>query len=149
MDRKFCTRHDLSVLMWRHSGHVGVQNSSEKNLLGTCFYYYATLERHFAIVLYTNMAVSSHEWKPRIIGALIPQNDEKNSFVRIVYEKWIIIMNQIFCITRIQPTRAEIIWRLTFESIYLFVLFIYLFILFLGDQILNCFLWSSSYRQYY
>ena len=52
--------------MWRHSGHVGVQNNSEKNLLGIWFYYYANFERHFAIVLYTNMAVSSREWKPSI-----------------------------------------------------------------------------------
>ena len=30
------------------------------------FYYYTELERHFPIVFYTNMAVSSREWKPRI-----------------------------------------------------------------------------------
>ena len=30
------------------------------------FYYYAKLERNFAIVVYTKMAVSSSEWKPRI-----------------------------------------------------------------------------------
>ena len=29
-------------------------------------YYYAKLERHFAIVLYTNMAASSRECNPRI-----------------------------------------------------------------------------------
>ena len=54
------------VFKWRHGGHVGVQNNNEKNILGIRFYYYAKLERHFAIVLYTNMAVLSHEWKPRI-----------------------------------------------------------------------------------
>ena len=30
------------------------------------FYCYAKLERHFAIVLYTNMAVLSRQWKPGI-----------------------------------------------------------------------------------
>ena len=39
---------------------------AKKCLLGIWFYYYAKLERHFAIVLYTNLAVSSREWKPRI-----------------------------------------------------------------------------------
>ena len=29
-------------------------------------HYYAKLERHFVIVLYTNMAVSPPDWKPRI-----------------------------------------------------------------------------------
>ena len=52
--------------MWRHGGHVGVQNNSGKSLLGIWFYYYEKLERHYAIVLHTNMAVSSREWKPRI-----------------------------------------------------------------------------------
>ena len=42
------------------------KNNSEKSLLGIWFYYYAKLERHFAIVLCTNMAVSSREGKPRI-----------------------------------------------------------------------------------
>ena len=54
----------FSVFMWCHSGHVNVQNNSGDRLLGTWFYYYAKLEQHFAIVLYTNMAISSHEWKP-------------------------------------------------------------------------------------
>ena len=54
------------VFKWRHGGHVGVQDNSAKTLLGIWFYYYAKLERHFAIVLYTNMALSSREWKPRI-----------------------------------------------------------------------------------
>ena len=44
------------VFTWRHGGHVGVQNNNEKNLLGIRFYYYEKLERHYAIVLYTNMA---------------------------------------------------------------------------------------------
>ena len=56
----------FSVFTWRHGGHVGVPNNSEKSLLGVWSYYYPKLERHFAIVLYTNMAVSSREWKPRI-----------------------------------------------------------------------------------
>ena len=41
--------------MWRHGGHISEQNNSEKSLLGIWFYYYAEPERHFAIVLYTNM----------------------------------------------------------------------------------------------
>ena len=40
------------VFMCRHGGHVGVQN---------ILYYYAKLERRLAIVLCTNMAVSSRE----------------------------------------------------------------------------------------
>ena len=56
----------FSVFVWRHGGHVGVQNNSEKSLLGLWFYYYAKLKRNFAIVLYTNMATSSRDWKPRI-----------------------------------------------------------------------------------
>ena len=38
----------------------------KKSLLGIWVYYYAKLEWHFAIVWYTNMAVSSREWKRRI-----------------------------------------------------------------------------------
>mgnify|MGYP006896103151 CR=1 FL=1 len=68
------------VFTWRHSSHVGVQNNSEKSLLGIWFYYYAKLERHFAIVLYTNMAVSSSEWKPRIASGRTKGAHEK-SFV--------------------------------------------------------------------
>ena len=56
---------EFSVFTCRHGGHVRVQNNSEKSLLELLFYYYAKLERHFAIVLYNNMAVSSSEWKPR------------------------------------------------------------------------------------
>ena len=48
----------FSVFMWRHGRHVGVQNNSEKSLLGLWFYHYAKLEQHFAIVLNTNTAVS-------------------------------------------------------------------------------------------
>ena len=58
------------VFTQRHGGHVGVHNNSEKILLGIWFYYYATLERHFAFVLYTNMAVLSREWKPRIFDSV-------------------------------------------------------------------------------
>ena len=47
------------VCTWRHGGHVGVQNNGEKSLLGIWPYYYAKLERHFAIVLYTNMSAQS------------------------------------------------------------------------------------------
>ena len=56
----------FSVLTWRHASHVGVQKNSEKSHLGVWLYYYGKLERHFAIVLHTNIAVSSREWKPRI-----------------------------------------------------------------------------------
>ena len=45
-----------------------MQNKGDKSLLGIRFYYYAKLERHFAIVLYTNIAVSSRERKPRILS---------------------------------------------------------------------------------
>ena len=44
----------------------GAQNNSEKSRLGIWFCYYAKLERHFANVFLTNMAVSSCEWKPWI-----------------------------------------------------------------------------------
>jgi len=57
----------FSVFTWRHGSHVRVQDSSGKSR----FYYCAKLERHFAIVLYTNMAVSSREWKPRLWPLLI------------------------------------------------------------------------------
>ena len=59
----------FSVFTWCHCGHVGEQNNSEKSLLGIWFYYYAKLEWHFAIVLYTNMAVLLREWKQRICMA--------------------------------------------------------------------------------
>ena len=45
------------VCIWRHGGHVGVQNNGERSLLGIWFYYYTKLERHF---------VSSRECNPRI-----------------------------------------------------------------------------------
>ena len=41
-----------------------VYRTIAKKVLGIWFYYYAKLERHFGIVLCTNMAVSSREWKP-------------------------------------------------------------------------------------
>ena len=58
----------FSVFTWRHGSHVGVHNNSEKNLSWIWFYYYAKRERHFAIMLYTNMAVSSREWKQAHVG---------------------------------------------------------------------------------
>ena len=59
---------ELGVCMWRHGGHVGVQNNAAKCLLGIWFYYYGKLVGPFSVVLYTNMAVSSRGWKPRIGG---------------------------------------------------------------------------------
>ena len=56
----------FSVFTWRHGGHVGVQNNSDKSVLGIWFYYHAKLEQHLPIVLYTNMAGSPRDWKPRI-----------------------------------------------------------------------------------
>ena len=56
--------------------HVGVQNNSKK-VLGIRFYYYAKLERHFAIVLYTNMA---REWKPRITSGAYKWEGYKRQF---------------------------------------------------------------------
>ena len=49
----------FSVLTRRQGGHVDVQNNNVKGFSGISFYYYAKLERHFAVVLYTNMAASS------------------------------------------------------------------------------------------
>jgi len=43
----------FSVFTWRHGGRVGVQNNSEKSLLGIWFCYCEKLEQHFAIVFYT------------------------------------------------------------------------------------------------
>ena len=57
----------FSVVRWRHGGPVGVLKNNEKSLLEIWFYYYAKRERHFAIVLYTNIAVASRQWKPRIL----------------------------------------------------------------------------------
>ena len=75
------------VFMWRHCGHIGVQNNSEKRLLGLWLYYCAKLERRFVIVLYTNMAVSSREWKSRNASAIkraenifAALNSEKNGW---------------------------------------------------------------------
>ena len=76
----------FSVFMWPHRGHIGVQNNSEKSLLGIWFYYYAKLERHFAIVLYTNKAVSSREWKPRIGTKYDYQTDTKSTCVACGYD---------------------------------------------------------------
>ena len=56
----------LVVWIWRHVGHVGVQNNEIKCLLGIWLYYYTKLVGSFYIVLYTNMAVSSLGCKPRI-----------------------------------------------------------------------------------
>ena len=54
------------VCTWRHGGHIGVQNNGDRSLLGIWFYYYAKRERHFAIVLCTNMSASSRECNPTI-----------------------------------------------------------------------------------
>ena len=51
-----------SVFTWGNGGHVCIKKSREK-VLGIWLYYYAKLVRHFAIVLYTNMAVLSRKWK--------------------------------------------------------------------------------------
>ena len=48
--------------MRSHGGHAAVHINGEKILLGILFYYYAKLERHFAIVLYTNIAVLSRDF---------------------------------------------------------------------------------------
>ena len=52
---------DCRFSSWSHGSHVGVHNNREKILLGILFYYYLKLKRNFAIVLYTNIAVLSHE----------------------------------------------------------------------------------------
>ena len=51
--------HDVTAAML-------VYRTVAKKVFWGWFYYYAKLERHFAIDLYTNMAVSSRQWKPRI-----------------------------------------------------------------------------------
>ena len=70
--------------MWRHGGHVDVQNNSEKSLLGLSFFYYAKWERQFAIVLYTDKAVSPREWKSRIGTKYDYQTDTKSTCVACV-----------------------------------------------------------------
>ena len=50
-----------------HGGHVGVHNNREKVLFGILFYYYAKFERHFAIVVYTNIAVLSREFNLQML----------------------------------------------------------------------------------
>ena len=52
--------------VWSHGGHVGVHNNRERILLAILFYYYAKFERHFAIVLYTNIAVLSREFNLQV-----------------------------------------------------------------------------------
>ena len=47
------------VFIWRHGGHVSVQNIAVKCLSGIWLYYYTKLVGPFFIVFYTNMAVSS------------------------------------------------------------------------------------------
>ena len=71
----FRKQQQFLVCTWRHGGYVGVQNNGDRSLLGIWFYYYAKLERHFAIVLYTNMSASSRECNLRIthIAALEPR----------------------------------------------------------------------------
>ena len=63
----------LEVFIWRHGGHVGVQNNAVKCLLGIWLYYYAKLEKFpkdlFAIVLSNKMAaVTSRAIKRFSIG---------------------------------------------------------------------------------
>ena len=55
------------TLLFSVSGLVGVLKNNAKSLLEIWFYYYSKRERHFAIILYTNIAVASREWKPRIL----------------------------------------------------------------------------------
>jgi len=86
----------LLVFMWRHGGHVGVQNNSEKSLLGLCLYYYAKLERRFAIVLYPNMAVSSREWKPRIANFRVASVYFRLSLKRILVRNLLKETNVVF-----------------------------------------------------
>ena len=43
-----------------------VYRTTAKKVFWDLFYYYPKLKRNFAIVLYTNMAASSRDWKPRI-----------------------------------------------------------------------------------
>jgi len=56
--------------------------------LGLWLYYYAKLERRFAIVLYTNMAVSSLEWKPRTDHRQEPIKMREQ--LGLLYNKWLL-----------------------------------------------------------
>ena len=56
---------ELIACNWRHGGHFGGKNCGE--IWRHC---YAKLERHFAIVLTTNMAVWSRDCNPRIQGGV-------------------------------------------------------------------------------
>ena len=42
-------RRTLTAFILGHRGHVGVQNNSEKSLLGISFYCYAKLEGHLPL----------------------------------------------------------------------------------------------------
>ena len=52
----------LRDFIWRHSGHVDVQNNAVKCILGIWLYYYAKLVEPFSVVLYTNMARRLITW---------------------------------------------------------------------------------------
>ena len=49
-------------------------DQTRKTHLGIRFYYYANHESSFVIVLYTNMAVLSRDWKPPIISSRLTAN---------------------------------------------------------------------------
>ena len=53
----------LHLTSWRP---CRCKEQKRKRLLGIWLYYYAKTERHFAFVLYNNMAVKSRECKPKI-----------------------------------------------------------------------------------
>ena len=44
------------VCMWRHGGHVGVQEQQDFSPLGVNLHFYANYVNEFSFVLYTNMA---------------------------------------------------------------------------------------------
>ena len=137
----------LRVCIWRHGGHVGVQNNAVICLLGIWLYYYAKPIKPYSMVLYTNIAVSSHGCKPRIsittvnlVWRCTPTFHELNRFA---------LSNQGFThrchMTRARAGPVEAFCR----SVLSFNTFIFIvlasFLLTLKVSILTwCFAWTKS-----
>ena len=122
----------FSAFTWHHCSHVGVQNYSKKILLGIWFYYYAKLERHFAIVLYTNMVVSSRKWKPRIIitnrfGCWNSMGGMDLSILRLLFALvWICDFskknNNLWYVLKASPVRPDLL-RSDYCTLFILLLF--------------------------
>ena len=85
--------HHPLIKVWLSRRPCWCTEKYRKNLW-IWFYFYAKLERHFATVSYTNMAISSGEWKPKIrtrsIAMLglhaIPDSSNQVEFVSTIWE---------------------------------------------------------------